>query len=674
MRRLVEPTFGFLPSLSRGGYNDFYNDNDDEYENYGNDGYPNLEDMLIDDTVPQRSYPSSYRRSFVNPESRMPLQRANQQQRNRPARQQARTIPTLQQHPSRRVTSEAQESQPWVPPADIGESQTHVQIVMELPGVRKEDVSLEVSPDRSTLIVSGDIMEMALASGDRITARERPRGNFSRKFAIPKNVDGTHMTAKMVDGVLTISLPKITPGKQETFTIPVTTAHGAASSAPKTTPASQAQTRQIPITSQQATTTPAQQPQTLPAALAVPTSDLSPLTSDGGVKYKTLRKGYGLRNPEKKDIVYTHLVIYRPDNSVLFSTREAKPLSFTVGMNQVFKGLEKAVVGMKEGELAVVVCTAQYFAHPPNAKQLFVRPVGIDVLQCEVELVAVEEDLTDVVKDGGISKRILLEGRGPKVSDDCHVLINYKATDVNGFVMEAKEFSCTIGGGKLPLGLEAGLLTMARGDVCVLTLTPEYQEFLDKSLNATSTDKRIPLQYYVALLDICPPVPSDKMPVDERIKSSEQKRLQGNELYQHKLMRAALSKYLRALELVSCEEGMSTAEKESVTQQRAKCLLNSAACYLALKMPSKAYEYCDKSLALDNGNVKAWIRRGRCNAALGEWERASQDFTTALEKQPDNEEAKQELQSLGTRKASSDRMERRRFAQMLKSLSQPSDS
>ena len=90
----------------------------------------------------------------------------------------------------------------WTPASDIYETETGFLIAMDLPGIRRETLELDV--DENRLVVKGT-REMAASKQHRM---ERPRGKFLRTFSVPGSVDEGRIAAEYKDGVLQISLPK----------------------------------------------------------------------------------------------------------------------------------------------------------------------------------------------------------------------------------------------------------------------------------------------------------------------------------------------------------------------------------------------------------------------------------------------------------------------------------
>jgi HSP20 family protein len=94
----------------------------------------------------------------------------------------------------------------WTPAVDIYEKTDSVVVKAELPGVEKDQISVEVKDGILTLRgerkFERDVKE---ESCHRI---ERAYGSFLRSFSLPVSVDQDKVSAKFKDGVLEVELPK----------------------------------------------------------------------------------------------------------------------------------------------------------------------------------------------------------------------------------------------------------------------------------------------------------------------------------------------------------------------------------------------------------------------------------------------------------------------------------
>jgi HSP20 family protein len=94
----------------------------------------------------------------------------------------------------------------YVPSIDINESETHFDLFMDLPGVKIEDVKIEMQDDR--LMVSGTRQGIEASENSKVHRKERTTGAFSRSIRLPKQLDTEKIEAQFDNGVLHVMLPK----------------------------------------------------------------------------------------------------------------------------------------------------------------------------------------------------------------------------------------------------------------------------------------------------------------------------------------------------------------------------------------------------------------------------------------------------------------------------------
>ena len=94
----------------------------------------------------------------------------------------------------------------WSPALDLYQSNDNVVAVVELPGMRKEDI--EISLHDGTLTVSGERKLESTSNGEKAERSERYVGRFRRSIALPTRVDAGKVSATYRDGILTVTLPK----------------------------------------------------------------------------------------------------------------------------------------------------------------------------------------------------------------------------------------------------------------------------------------------------------------------------------------------------------------------------------------------------------------------------------------------------------------------------------
>ncbi|EIV91621.1 Hsp20/alpha crystallin family protein [Frankia sp. QA3] len=89
-------------------------------------------------------------------------------------------------------------------PIDIEETDDAYIIELELPGVRREDVSIDLSGNE--LQVTGEIKERERKG--TLRRQTRKVGSFEHRIVLPEEVDPDSVDARLADGVLTIRLGK----------------------------------------------------------------------------------------------------------------------------------------------------------------------------------------------------------------------------------------------------------------------------------------------------------------------------------------------------------------------------------------------------------------------------------------------------------------------------------
>jgi HSP20 family protein len=90
----------------------------------------------------------------------------------------------------------------WTPAADIYEAESGYVIALDLPGIKRD--ALEIDIDDNRLVVKGT----RAIEDSKPHRAERPRGKFLRTFSVPASVDQGNIGAEYKDGVLHIILPK----------------------------------------------------------------------------------------------------------------------------------------------------------------------------------------------------------------------------------------------------------------------------------------------------------------------------------------------------------------------------------------------------------------------------------------------------------------------------------
>lgn len=90
---------------------------------------------------------------------------------------------------------------------DVSEQDGSYSVKAEIPGVRKEDIDVQV--DGNLVTISAEVKsEKEEKEGSRVLRRERQQGYASRSFTLACPVDDAKVEAKYENGVLALMLPK----------------------------------------------------------------------------------------------------------------------------------------------------------------------------------------------------------------------------------------------------------------------------------------------------------------------------------------------------------------------------------------------------------------------------------------------------------------------------------
>lgn len=98
-----------------------------------------------------------------------------------------------------------------VPSVDVEETDANVIVRAELPGVKKEDLDLEITED--ALSIKGETSEEKEKRDAHYYRRERSWGMFQREIPLPAQIKTAEAKATFKDGLLEVTLPKAEPAK-----------------------------------------------------------------------------------------------------------------------------------------------------------------------------------------------------------------------------------------------------------------------------------------------------------------------------------------------------------------------------------------------------------------------------------------------------------------------------
>lgn len=107
----------------------------------------------------------------------------------------------------------------FVPACDVDETDTHYLIALDIPGMTKEQLQVEITGN--TLTVAGEKKQEKKEGKGPQRSYERYHGHFERSFTLPDLAASDEVGADYKDGVLRISVPKSEEAKKKTRKIQI---------------------------------------------------------------------------------------------------------------------------------------------------------------------------------------------------------------------------------------------------------------------------------------------------------------------------------------------------------------------------------------------------------------------------------------------------------------------
>jgi HSP20 family protein len=94
----------------------------------------------------------------------------------------------------------------FIPPVDVHEEKDRFVVRADLPGVKPEEI--EVTAEKGVLTLRGERKAEKREHTEGYERIERVSGSFTRRFALPENVQADAIKAKFAHGVLEVDIPK----------------------------------------------------------------------------------------------------------------------------------------------------------------------------------------------------------------------------------------------------------------------------------------------------------------------------------------------------------------------------------------------------------------------------------------------------------------------------------
>lgn len=125
----------------------------------------------------------------------------------------------LQAKEKREIQSPAEQTKPgftFSPEVDIYETDRHVMLLADMPGVKAEDLNIDLH--ENVLTLTGDV---ATPDGPEETDlfREYRTGKYYRQFTLSQVIDQPKIEAELRDGVLRLKLPKVEKAKPRKISV-----------------------------------------------------------------------------------------------------------------------------------------------------------------------------------------------------------------------------------------------------------------------------------------------------------------------------------------------------------------------------------------------------------------------------------------------------------------------
>ncbi len=103
------------------------------------------------------------------------------------------------------------------PPVNITEDKDNFFVRAELPGLKAEELNIALIGNNLT--ISGERKIPSEGDNVRYHRREREAGSFNRVIALPRDVEADNVEAALVDGILTVTVPKAEVAKPKQITV-----------------------------------------------------------------------------------------------------------------------------------------------------------------------------------------------------------------------------------------------------------------------------------------------------------------------------------------------------------------------------------------------------------------------------------------------------------------------
>ncbi|KAL0030965.1 hypothetical protein WJX79_005290 [Trebouxia sp. C0005] len=321
----------------------------------------------------------------------------------------------------------------------------------------------------------------------------------------------------------------------------------------------------------------------------------------------------------------------------------APSLKFTMGSGTAPSGLEEALSSMTQGEKAVFSCPTEYVR---GSSLLPDPPHQPDRVELDLHLLRFSQ-VRDMTGNGEVVKRRIKEGTGQFPMDcpmaDSRLQIHYRGYVVNtgqefvntrGADSNAQPLEFDSGMGILPEAIDMTVRLMTPGEVALITVPSQYA-YDGRPDRPPGMPEGAKVEWEVELISFQKQPDWERAEPDAKIKHAGELKDQGNLAFKAGRLKPARSKYTKALRLADRIFDLETEEQaEAASFVKTACLVNLANCAHREQHFGEALDWCNKALMESHNHAKALYRRAMAFAALGELDKAQQDFVKWKEVDP----------------------------------------
>ena len=131
---------------------------------------------------------------------------------------------TVREEPGLGMFSKMREAQtPWMPAIELRNHETELILQAQVPGLALAKLDIQISD--STVFLTGEYDESPLTSDQSVIRSEFHYGKFARVVPLPAAIQQEQVTAEVLDGLLTVTMPKAVSSELRVVRVLVRTIH-----------------------------------------------------------------------------------------------------------------------------------------------------------------------------------------------------------------------------------------------------------------------------------------------------------------------------------------------------------------------------------------------------------------------------------------------------------------